>query len=85
MRAFSLISHLVPDNKQPPAFWPGDDIEISVLASDDYKEVSKTRMQKLRDLVCEKAPSIYFPNLVGGVINVSLRIATRKLYQIYHV
>ena len=85
MRAFSMISHLVPDSKQPPTFWPGDDIEVSVLASDDYKEASKTRMEKLRDIVCDKAPSIYFPNLIVDVINVSLRIAPRKLYQVDQV
>ena len=80
-----MISHLVPDSKEPPTFWPGDDIEVSVLASDDYKEVSKTRMEKLRDIVCDKAPSIYFPNLIVDVINVSLRIAPRKLYQVDQV
>ena len=80
-----MISHLVPDSKQPPTFWPGDDIEVSVLASDDYKEASKTRMEKLRDIVCDKAPSIYFPNLIVDVINVSLRIAPRKLYQVDQV
>ena len=80
-----MISHLAPDSKQPPTFWPGDDIEISVLASGDYKEASRTRMEKLRDIVCDKAPSIYFPNLIVDVINVSLRIAPRKLYQVDQV
>lgn len=77
---FSLISHLLPDSKQPPAFWPGDDIEISVLASDDYKEISKSRMEKLRDIECEKRHVFPHPYLVAGGIKVSFRIATRKLH-----
>ena len=45
MRAFSLIGHLVPDSKEAPSFWPGGDIEVTALASYDYKQVSKKRME----------------------------------------
>ena len=48
MKTFSLISHLIPDSSPAPAFWPGDQVEADILASDDYKQVSSSRMSKLR-------------------------------------
>ena len=54
LRAFSLVEHLIPDSKDAPGFWPGDDVEASVLESEEYKQVSKGRMEKLRDLECDQ-------------------------------
>ena len=53
MRAFSLIGHLVPASKTAPGYWPGDDIEVSTLATEEYKAVSKKRMEKVHVPVCE--------------------------------
>ena len=55
VKTFSLIKHLIPGEKPAPSFWPGDQVETDVLASDDYKQVSANRMSKLRNfLKCEE-------------------------------
>ena len=59
MRVFPLIGHFVPDDKDAPGFWPCGDIEISALASDDYKQVSEKWVEKLRDSVFDKTGSGY--------------------------
>ena len=48
LKTFTLIRHLIPENRPPPGFWPGDDIESNTLASEEYKAVSEGRMKKLR-------------------------------------
>ena len=66
MRAFSPIGHFIPDSTDAPSFWPGDDIEVSVLASEEYKQVSKKRMEKLRDVVFEQTRVLSY-NVMGCV------------------
>ena len=51
VKSFSLIGHLIPDGIPDPAFWPGDQVEADVLASDAYKQISANRMSKLRDFL----------------------------------
>ena len=51
MKCFSLIRHFIPDAQPAPAFWPGDSVEADILESEEYKQVSKSRMEKLRQFL----------------------------------
>ena len=35
----------------PLSFWPGDDVGINALESEEYRELSRTRLGKVRDFV----------------------------------
>ena len=35
----------------PLSFWPGDDVDINTLESEEYRELPRTRLGKVRDFV----------------------------------
>ena len=43
------------------SYWPGDDIVLNAIGSEEYREVSKRRMRKLQDFVGS-------PNFVASVM-----------------
>ena len=48
MRAFGLTNSLLPTDDKAPAFWPGDQIVINDLESEEYRKLSASRLSKVR-------------------------------------
>ena len=56
-----MIRHLIPKDKNAPAYWPGDNIDKDTLESSEYAQMSKNRMGKLQDyLVGDDFPNDFF-------------------------
>ena len=48
VKSISLLRHWIPTDKPSPAYWHGDEIDISVIWTDDYKRKSERMMSKLQ-------------------------------------
>ena len=51
LRAFGLSNSMLPTDAKAPAFWPGDQIVINDLESEEYRKLSATRLSKVRQFV----------------------------------
>ena len=48
MQCFALIGHLVPQSKESPLDWPGDDVEVNRKDGDAYAKMAERRLSKLK-------------------------------------
>ena len=51
MRAFGLTLPIMDACVMPLSFWPGDDVDINTLESEEYRELARTRLGEVRDFV----------------------------------
>ena len=48
MRMFGLTASLFPTGNNAPTFWPGGQVVISMIESNEYKKLSLSRLDKVR-------------------------------------